>query len=79
MDPLEYVALTGTLMKVEKILSYSGLTLLQVKSSEYPYDSDPHYIDARFVTVIKSDTPPRERQITLPKQEEIIKSLKKQV
>jgi hypothetical protein len=79
MDPLEFVALTGTVMKVEKILSYSGLTLLQVKSSEYPYDSDPHYIDARFMTVIKSKTPLRERNITLPKKESIIQSLKKQV
>jgi hypothetical protein len=64
-------------MQVHAILDMSGVLVLDVTTSEYPYDSDPHYIDARLVSVSKKE--PKEREIVLPKKEEIIQKMKKQV
>lgn len=68
VDPLEYVAFPNTAMRVHQILSYSGVTLLDVTTAEYPYDSDTdrHYIDARMVQVIRSEKPISERKIKIP-------------
>jgi hypothetical protein len=66
-------------MQIHSILSYSGITLLEVTTREYPYDSDPHYIDARSVRIIKDIHPIAERHITLPQQDIVIKRMKDQV
>ncbi len=79
VDPLEYVALPDTAMRVRQILSYSGITLLDVTTTEYPYDSDPHYIDARMVQVIGSDIAIPERKIKIPSPYTIQRRMRKQV
>ncbi len=66
-------------MRVHQILSYSGITLLDVTTAEYPYDSDPHYIDARMVQVIASDITIPERRIELPSRYTIQNRMRKQV
>jgi hypothetical protein len=64
-------------MKVHKILDMSGTLVLDVTTAEYPYDSDPHYIDARLVSMSKKE--PKERNIILPKTDTIIEKMKKQI
>ena len=81
VDPLEYVALTNTAMRVHRILSHSGVTLLDVTTAEYPYDSetDRHYIDARMVRVIQSETAITKRQIKLPSRYTIQSRMRQQL
>ena len=79
VDPLEYVAFRNTAMQIHSILSYSGITLLQVTTKEYPYDSDPHYIDVRTVRIIEDIHPITERRINLPKQDVITNRMKDQI
>lgn len=79
VDPLEYVALPNTAMRVHQILSYSGITLLDVTTAEYPYDGDPHYIDARMVQVMASDIAIPERKIKLPSRYTIQNRMRNQV
>lgn len=68
-------------MRVHRILSHSGVTLLDVTTAEYPYDSetDRHYIDARMVRVIQSETAIAERQIKLPSRYTIQNRMRKQL
>ncbi len=79
IDPTETILFPKSTIVVKKILPKNGYTLLEVTSKEYPYDSDPHYIDARFVQVYEVSTQLQERKITLPDQSQIIKRLKSQV
>ena len=68
-------------MRVHQILSYSGITLLDVTTAEYPYDSetDRHYIDARMVRVMRSENPLVERKIKLPTRYTIQSRMRQQV
>ncbi len=79
IDPTETILFPKSAIVVKKILLKNGYTLLEVTSTEYPYDSDPHYIDARFIQVYKTVSPLKERAITLPSQWQIIKRLRSQV
>lgn len=79
IDPTETVLLPKSVLSVRKILPKDGQLLLEVTSKEYPYDTDPHYIDARFVQVYQISSPLKERIIKLPTRWEMLRRLKAQV
>ncbi len=79
IDPTETVVFPKSLFTVEKIIRRADTTLLQVRTSEYPYDSDPHYIDARHVQIYESGSISKERNIELPSRAKILRNLKSQV
>lgn len=64
IDPTEVILMPKSAISIKKILPKDGIILLEVTSKEYPYDSDPHYIDARFVQVYKNTL--KDRAINLP-------------
>jgi hypothetical protein len=51
IDPTEVILFPKSVLEIKKILPKNDYTLLEVTSKEYPYDNDPHYIDARFVQI----------------------------
>ncbi len=79
IDPTETILFPKSVVHVQKILPKNGYTLLEVTSKEYPYDSDPHYIDARLLQVYQVSTPLRKRIIVLPTRTMIINRLRSQV
>jgi cell wall-associated NlpC family hydrolase len=63
--PVEFVALTGTLFRIEGEQQDHGVTIYRVTSSDYPYPSKTGYfVDARFVKEVAGE--PHQRTRTLP-------------
>ena len=78
IDPTETIVFPKSVFQIQKILQVGVQTLLQVTTREYPY-SDTYYIDARFVKIIETKTPPQERTIKLPNRIGIVRKMKSQV
>ena len=78
IDPTETIVFPKSVFQIQKIVQVGVQTLLQVTTREYPY-SDTHYIDARFVKIIETKTPPQERTIKLPNRIGIVRKMKSQV
>ena len=63
--PLEFVALPGTLFRIEGELSVHGTSVYRVSSNDYPYPSATGYfVDARFLQPVAGVAAERPR--TLP-------------
>lgn len=63
--PIEFVALPGTLFRVEGEQQHKGVTVYRVSTSDYPHHAKTGYfVDARFVTAVTGA--PKERPRTLP-------------
>ena len=63
--PIEFIALTGTLFRIEGELENEGVKLYRVTSNDYPYPSTTGYfVDARFVRLAAD--PLQERPRALP-------------
>jgi hypothetical protein len=76
--PIEFVALTGTLFKIEGEEQRDGVTVYRVTTNDYRYPSKKGYfIDARFVKPVEGE--PQERQRSLPGQAEIQQRLRSAV
>lgn len=72
---LEFVALPGTVFRIEKELEIDRQKIFSVTTDEYPYPSKSGYfIDARSVTV--TTVQPAERRKVLPSREAVLTSLK---
>jgi hypothetical protein len=73
---LEFVAMPGTVFKLEEELQAGGRKLYRVTTPDYPYPSKSGYfIDSRFVRIQSGK--PAERKAILPSREAIIAALKK--
>jgi len=60
--PVEFVALPGTLFKVEGVQQNGGVTVYRVTSNDYPNRSRTGYfVDARFLKVVDASFPERPR------------------
>jgi hypothetical protein len=71
---LEFIALPGTVFRIETSLDQGTATIFRVTSSDYPYPSTSGYfIDSRLVSTTMERPPERTRQ--LPRHEEIITRL----
>lgn len=70
--PVEFVALTGTLFRVEGEERSQGVKLYRVSTNDYPYPAKGGYfVDARFVAPAASGAPARPRRLpTLEKVRE---------
>jgi hypothetical protein len=63
--PIEFIALTGTLFRVEGEEQNDGVTVYRVTSKDYPYRSETGYfVDARFLNIAAD--PLQERPRSLP-------------
>jgi hypothetical protein len=63
--PIEFVALTGTLFRIEGERQDHGVTIYRVTSADYPYPAKSGYfVDARFLKEVAGE--PHERMRTLP-------------
>ena len=63
--PIEYIALPGTLFRIEGALPDGAVTVYRVTSNDYPYPSGSGYfVDARFLK--PAEAPVRERTRVLP-------------
>jgi hypothetical protein len=72
--PVEFVALPGTLFKVEGVQQNGGVTVYRVTSKDYPNRSQTGYfVDARFLKVVQGAYPERSR--TLPGLSEVQQGL----
>jgi hypothetical protein len=72
--PIEFVALAGTLFKVEAEMVKDGVTVYRVTSNDYPYRSEKGYfVDARSVQPVEGA--PQERPRTLPGLAEVQRRL----
>lgn len=72
--PIEFVALAGTLFKIEDEQTNDGVTVYRVTSNDYPYRSETGYfVDARFVKLVEG--PVQERPRALPGLAEVQKRL----
>ncbi|HXC93433.1 MAG TPA: peptidoglycan endopeptidase [Geobacteraceae bacterium] len=73
---LEFVALPGTVFRIEEELKINGRKIFRVTTDEYPYPSrSGYFVDAGAVTV--SAARPVERRKILPSMNEVISSMKK--
>jgi hypothetical protein len=71
---LEFIALPGTVFRIEAALLQGVATIYRVTSSDYPYPSTSGYfIDSRLVSTTREQPPERMRQ--LPRHEEIVARL----
>lgn len=75
--PIEFIALTGTLFRIEEELENEGVTVYRVTSRDYPYRSAAGYfVDARFVEILKTGADAaRERPRALPELPEVQRRL----
>ena len=72
--PVEFVALPGTLFRIEGSQQKDGVTVYRVTSNDYPYPSKTGYfVDARFVKLVDAATPERTR--VLPGLAEVQRAL----
>jgi cell wall-associated NlpC family hydrolase len=75
---LEFVALPGSVFRVEEELQINGRKIFRVTTDEYPYPSQSGYfIDAEAVKV--SGAKPAERRKFLPSMNDIISSMKMRI
>jgi cell wall-associated NlpC family hydrolase len=75
---LEFVALPGTVFRIEKELQIGGQKIFRVTTGEYPYPSGSgYYVDARAVRVTADK--PVERRKVLPSRDAILSAMKKLV
>jgi len=71
---VEFVALPGTVFRIEESLKRGGQTIYRVTTDEYPYPAKTGYfIDSRFVRT--DDNPPPPRPKLLPAKQKIIHNL----
>jgi cell wall-associated NlpC family hydrolase len=75
---LEFVALPGTVFRIEEELLISGRKIFRVTTDEYPYPSKTGYFVDAGVLKVSGAKPPERRKI-LPSAEEILSALKKRV
>jgi hypothetical protein len=73
---LEFIALPGTLFKIEAELKMDGDIIYRVTTDEYP-SKKAYYLDARSVKLVK-DKPEERKRILFPKNE-IIAALESRV
>ncbi|HEX9024754.1 MAG TPA: peptidoglycan endopeptidase [Geobacteraceae bacterium] len=74
MREVEFVALPGTVFRVEETLKHHGVDVYRVTTDDYPYPAATGYfIDSRFVTLAETPPPPRPRR--LPSRQELIDRL----
>jgi hypothetical protein len=60
--PVEFVALPGTLFRVEGVQQKGGVTVYRVTSNDYPHTSRTGYfVDARFLKAVDASFPERLR------------------
>jgi hypothetical protein len=72
--PVEFIAMTGTLFRIEGEQVNDGITVYRVSTNDYPYRTKTGYfIDSRFVKPVPEGTP--ERQPTLPPLAEVQQKL----
>lgn len=75
---VEFVALTGTVFKVEKKVISGGRLYYKVLTEDYPYPSSKGYfVDARFVSPYRKKLSPRRK--IMPSKEVIFKRLRSAV
>jgi len=78
LRPLEFVALPGTVFRIEEALVISDRKIFRVTTDEYPYPSKSGYfVDAGAVSV--SGAKPVERRKILPSAETVLSAMKKRV
>jgi len=71
---VEFVAIPGTVLRVEGSFRDGDHDVYRVATEEYPYPSKTGYfVDSRFVRLSETAPPPRSRR--LPKEREIIENL----
>lgn len=72
--PIEFVALAGTLFRIEGTVKDREVTIYRVTTNDYPYPSRTGYfVDARFLKEVAGA--PQERPRTLPELAEVQKRL----
>ena len=79
IDPTETILLPKSVIEIQKIIRKNPHTILQITSKEYPYDSDPHYVDARFVQIYETVDIVPSRSIKLPSRSQVLGKLESQV
>lgn len=73
---LEFVALPGTVFRIEQELQSGTDRLYRVTTSDYPYPSaSGYFVDSRFVRI--QPAPPPERSRHLPPEQEVLRRLRK--
>ena len=71
---MEFVALPGTVFRIEETLDRGGPVIYRVTTDDYPYPSaQGYFIDSRFVRT--SAVPPLPRQRDLPPRQKVIDNL----
>jgi len=72
--PIEFVALAGTLFRIEGVVKDREVTIYRVSTNDYPYPTRTGYfVDARFLKEVAGA--PQERPRTLPELAEVQKRL----
>jgi len=71
---LEFIALTGTVFKIRRMLAVRDAVIYEVASEEYPYPSDNgYYVDSRFVRVLEQSPPAR--AVERPARKQVVERL----
>jgi cell wall-associated NlpC family hydrolase len=71
---MEFVALAGTLFRIEESLHQGNTVIYRVTTDDYPYPTTKGYfVDSRFVRTTDDSPPPRPR--SLPPKEKVISNL----
>ncbi len=70
---VEFIALPGTVFKIEDTYRIQGTLIYRVRTAEYPPQKTGLYVDSRFVSVSHSPLPPRAK--TLPLKSQILEKL----
>ena len=70
---MEFIALPGTVFRIEARHRKNGHDILQVTTNDYPYKNKDLYIDSRFIT--RAALRPANRKITLPAVKDILAEL----
>ena len=71
---MEFVALPGTVFRIEETLNSGGPVIYRVTTEDYPYPTAKGYfIDSRFVRTSAVPLPPRQRN--LPPRQKVIANL----
>ncbi len=71
---MEFVALPGTVFRVEEVINRGGPVIYRVTTDDYPYPTAKGYfIDSRFVKTSTGPLPPRPRNI--PSRQTVIDNL----
>jgi hypothetical protein len=72
--PVEFVALPGTLFRIEGVLRDGGVTVYRVTSNDYPFPAQKgFFVDARFLKAVDPSHP--ERRPVLPGLAEVQRGL----